>query len=328
MFLDRSPCPEPLRTDLTRLLEQHGVPGGEVVSVDRVEHARVSSNESCVFEVGLRDGRALRLFGKTSGPGSAAGHGGAGHGHWGGVAYEAEIYRQVLRESPVPTPKFFGAIRDEAAGRVHLLIEYLDGGWFVSSYREPLRAMGWASAWLGRFHAANGPRAADGSWPFLKRYDEDYYLGWARRTSLYAGPLHRRFPWLAPLAERFGGVVGTLLGAPPTVIHGEFYPHNVFYHGEAIYPLDWESAAVAPGEIDLAALTEGWEDEQIALFRRAYREARWPGGEPGQADQWFSAAQLFLQFRWLGDRPDWSRQQKVFYRYEVLKGLGVRLGLI
>jgi hypothetical protein len=188
--------------------------------------------------------------------------------------------------------------------------------------------MGWASAWLGRFHAANGPRAADGSWPFLKRYDADYYLGWARRTSLYAGRLHRQFPWLAPLAERFGGVAETLLGAPPTVIHGEFFPHNVFYYGEAIYPLDWESAAVAAGEIDLAALTDGWEDEPVARFRRAYGEVRWPGGEPEQADRWFTAAQVFLQFRWLGDRPDWSQNKKVFYRYDVLKRLGIHLGLI
>jgi len=328
LFLDTSPCPEPLRTALLEIMEHNGIRRDEVECVERIEHARVSSNYSNVISCGLSGGRVLRLFAKYSQSSSEEGHGGSGHGHWGGVAYEAEVYHRVLRHSTLTSPKFYGEYRDEATGQFCFFIEYVEGGWFVSSQSNPRKKMGRAASWLGRFHAENERRAAEHSWPFLKRYDTDYYLGWARRTSQFAGDLHRRYPWLAPLCMRFGEAVTTLQQSPLTVVHGEFYPHNVLYLRGSIFPLDWESAAVASGEIDLAALTEGWSEEMIDSCFSEYVSSRWPVDSSRVDSRWFTAARLFLQFRWLGDQPEWAVDPENFHRYDQMRELATRLRLI
>ena len=49
------------------------------------------------------------------------------------------------------------------------------------------------------------------------------------------------------------------------MIHGEYYPHNILFQSGVVRPVDWETAALAPGEIDLATLCEGWPPEEIRL---------------------------------------------------------------
>lgn len=328
LLLSKSPCPEPLRGCLVRILETHGVRRCEIENIEIIEHARVSSNYSNLIQCELSGGRVLRLFGKYSGSSPEEGHGGHGHGHWGGVAYEAEVYRRVLRHSTVTYPKFYGVHRDGATGRFGFFIEYLEGGWYVSSHEDPLGSLGRAARWLGRFHTENEGPVERNEWPFLKRYDREYYLGWARRTTRFAGPLHRRYTWLGRLCERFGEALDVLQRSPPTVIHGEFCPHNVFYHGESIYPFDWESAAVAAGEIDLAALTEGWPHEVVASCLREYVVSRWPEGPPKGEPMRFAAAQLFFQFRWLGDNQEWTVDEENAHRFDQMKNSAIRLNLL
>src|SRR2546425_655507 len=76
-------------------------------------------------------------------------------------------------------------------------------------------------------------------------------------AEVYAGPLRGKFPWLAGLAGLGDAWFAPLLGATPTVIHGEFYAKTVLLRKQDLFMIDWESAAVAAGEIDLATLTEG-----------------------------------------------------------------------
>ena len=59
------------------------------------------------------------------------------------------------------------------------------------NYVSDPAAMSAAARWLARFHAANADAASNGSFPWLKRYDAAYYLGWPRRTALFARRLHR-----------------------------------------------------------------------------------------------------------------------------------------
>ncbi len=188
--------------------------------------------------------------------------------------------------------------------------------------------MGLAARWIGRFHGAYEERLSHVLMPFLNRYDAEYYLGWAHRTSLFAGHWHRRFPWLSTLCERFEEFVAPLLTPPPTVIHGEYYPKNVLFRGGTVYPVDWESAAVATGEIDLATLTEGWPAEIVRECELEYQRARWPEGSPADFERRLAAARLYLPFRWLGDRPDWTTHETALWRFEQLRSAGERLGLI
>jgi len=95
--------------------------------------------------------------------------------------------------------------------------------------------------------------------------------------------------------------------------------------------VDWESAAVAAGETDLAALTEGpWAEEIVRQCESEYQCARWGSGRPADFERRLDAARLYLHFRWLGERPDSNTadREKASWRFKELRAIGQRLGLI
>ena len=119
-----------------------------------------------------------------------------------------------------------------------------------------------------------------------------------------------------------------LLAPPVTIIHGEFYQKNVLLRDGTIYPVDWQSAAIASGEIDLAALVERWPAAIARACEDAYQRARWPDGAPTDFLRRLDAARVYLQFRWLGDRPEWTTDEACHWRFEPLRLTAMRLGLI
>jgi aminoglycoside phosphotransferase (APT) family kinase protein len=253
--------------------------------------------------------------------------GGSSFGHRGGLAYETEVYRCVLEALPLSRPKFYGVYEDATTGDMGLILEYLEESLRVPKGPQPESLLR-AAHWIGRFHAVNEKRLATGPVSFLNRYDSDYYAGWVRRTSNFSRSQLRKFPWVEPLCERFEAFIDILLSSPPTIIHGEYYPHNVLVkHGE-IYPIDWESAAVAMGEIDLATLTEAWDGEIARQCALEYRRSRWGGGLEDGFERRFSAARLYLSFRWLGERSDWTAGDGNAFYFEQLRSVGEELGLI
>jgi aminoglycoside phosphotransferase (APT) family kinase protein len=270
-------------------------------------------------------GATLRLFCKHT-----AGRSHHAHGHRGGVAYEAEVYRSLLAPLGVPVPRCYGAYSDGSGEGGLLVLEYLDESLRVSKSSDPT-AMVRAARWLATFHAAGhgylGP-VRDGVGSFLNVYDRAYYRGWARRTSQFAGAWHDRFPWLSELWERAEGALALLLESPPTVIHGEFYPLNILDHRGAVYPVDWESAAVAAGEIDLATLTEDWPPEVARACQAEYGRTRWPNGPPASLERRLDAARLYLLLRWLGDRPEWTNHESTGDSLVQLRDLAERLELL
>jgi aminoglycoside phosphotransferase (APT) family kinase protein len=270
----------------------------------------------------LGDGSARQLFCKYG-----VGHTESGFGHRGGVPYEAEVYRRVLRPSGLSAPAFLGSCTNPATGEVWMVLEYLDGSLRVGKAPDPA-AMGLAARWAGQFHAAQETSLTRGDLAFLNRYDAGYYRGWAQRTARFAGPRHEQYPWLSALCGRFEQEAAALLAPTPTVIHGEYYPKNVLWHRGAIYPVDWESAAVASGLIDLASLTEKWPADVAQRCAAEYGQARWPGGTPADFERTLDAARVYLHLRWLGNRPDWTSDEGRTWRFEELHLLGERLGLV
>ncbi len=114
--------------------------------------------------------------------------------------------------------------------------------------------------------------------------------------------------------------------AAPTVIHGEYYPLNILVRRGVIYPIDWESAAVAAGEIDLASLTEGWPDGSARACEQVYGQTRWPGGAPRDFPRRLEAARLYLGWRWLGNAGDHPPGEEELWYVEHLRAAGRRLG--
>jgi Phosphotransferase enzyme family len=313
----------------------------QVTVLDRQPNTYTSTFPSEIVRCRVDGGSELLLFCKYG-----TGHGTSLSGitgHKGGVPYEAAVYRHVLRTSRATTPTFYGAYKDVKTDDTWLILEYLDDSVRLHRTREPSAAIGLAARWIGRFHNATEERLSRPSMHFLTRYDTEYYLGWARRASLVTGYLRPRFPWLTTLCGRFEDVVALLLASPQTIIHGEYYPKNILFRHGTVYPVDWESAAVAAGEIDLAALTENWGTEIGRQCELEYQRVRWPKGAPANFEERLCAAQIYLQFRWLchenrdifirkgpeGERLDWSHEAKVnLVRLEQLRSLGERLGLI
>jgi len=293
--------------------------GNGVEILDRQRNPYASTFPSEILTCRFEDGHTVRLLCKYT-----AGHEHNSFGHRGGVGYEAEVYQRVLAPIGMSAPAFYGDFRDAETGEPWLAIEFLEDAKLADEALDIPKALESAAAWAGRFHALTG----NSSFDFLNRYDGDYYAQWASRTSALAAHWHARLPWLEQLCRRAPDSLRALAGRPATVIHGEFTPHNVLLRGNEVFPVDWESAAIGLAEVDLVCLTDKWTPEIAARCERAYASARFPSGLPVDWHVTLDFASLYWDFRWLGDRPDWTASEKVGPRFEHLRQVAGRLGLL
>jgi hypothetical protein len=245
-----------------------------------------------------------------------------------GTAYEAAVYRQVLQPEVASTPIYCGAYVDPATGATWLLLRYLEEGVRASVGYVQGVAMGLAAEWIGRFHAAGELRLTQMALPFLTVYAADYYVQWAARALRFEKPHARHYGWLAELCRRFAAVSVYLQEQPATIIHGDYYADNVLFQQGAVYPIDWEQAAVAVGAIDLASLTNGWPDAVSMECEQRYQQSRWPAGAPSDFPQTLDAARLFVLFRLLGEAPNWPDAAARRWRLTLLQRAGERMGLL
>ena len=248
-------------------------------------------------------------------------------GHRGGISYEADVYRHVLGSLSAPSITFYGAYGDALVGDMWIVFEYLDESMYIWDSDKPTWILA-AAGWLGHFHRESEALLSRARSSFLNRHDADYYLGWAYRTSQLAGDLHQSYPWLMSLCRRFEEVVDILLEPPTIVIHGEYYPKNILVSQGTIYPVDWESTAIAAGEIDLASLFEGWSLEIASACTDEYCSTRWPERTLPDFERRLDVAKMYWDLRWLGEREEWTHQEKARKRFERLRLLGERFGLI
>jgi len=249
-----------------------------------------------------------------------------GFGHRGGPAYELSVYREVLRPIGVSAPVCYGGEVDPKSGQAWLALEYLPGALGVGKLHRS-GAMVAAAGWIGRFHRLTETRRT-GEAGWLKAYKRQYYMGWVRRTVKYSSSLPRKLPWLEAVCQRASDLLAPLLEQPLSIVHGEYYPHNVLYHCGRVYPVDWEWAARAAGEIDIAALTEDWSAKMTRSCLAAYQRERWPDGVPADFTRRFLAARLYLCFRWMGDHEDWSRYSGLSACLRRLRRLSRELGVL
>ena len=226
----------------------------------------------------------------------------AAYGHRGGLGREAAVYSYVLDPLGVSAPRCIAFRHDDLTDADWLVLEFLEGATPLLESRRT-RSLNRAAEWLGSFHGAT-----EGLWPDLLLSgvpfrDAAWYQGWMDRTASWAGVLHLRYPWLAT-ACRNSSLFEPLLTAPHSVVHGEFSPANVLLRDGEVYPVDWESAAMAPGELDLAFFTLGWPRRLRRRVEAAYARRRWPGGAPAEFAETLRAARIHACFRVLGDSPN------------------------
>lgn len=315
------PTPEALLATLAPLCAEKGISAHPLVSILREENEYSRSHASEIVGCRFADGSERRVFLKYM---AVLEEGHRDHGMRGGLAYEALVYSRVLRDTI--RPAFFG-IHTAGNGALWLVLECLDDT-VPLDLADDDSAILRAAAWLGKFHAAQERRVATEVPPGIRIYDADFCRGWARRTNEFAGEWHRRAPWLAGVCADFDRVIEVLLSAPRTVVHGEFYPHNILYRAGEIFTVDWESAAIGAGEIDLVALTEGWPLETETDCQREYGNARWPSGAPDLFDHRIAAARVYMHLRWMGEHPGWTEQEEdARWQLAELKRWAERFGL-
>ena len=146
------------------------------------------------------------------------------------------------------------------------------------------------------------------------RYDAAFYRVWLERFLNFQSAGLRPAGWES-LVAGYEEAIERLIRLPSTLIHGEFYASNILVEetreGCRIRPVDWETAAIGPGLIDLAALTSGaWSERERTEMAATYHDALLSEGmaEVSLDDLLLAVddCRLHLAIRWLGWAPDWS----------------------
>lgn len=268
-----------------------GQPMERIVSVGQNPFS--SRNTSVLMDVATRRGGVVRILAKA---GRLEERTDAGD-LW-GVAQEVRAYAGPLHDLPNFSSPFIGALHDASTDACWLVLRWLDDAHRVAKSPDP-QAIELAAAWLGRFHRATSARIRRQGLSGLV----DYFDAIPRWAALAqdALVLHARSDVRIRAAlDSLESALAPLLQAEPTVVHGDFYPPNVLVHGDVVVPIDWEWCGVGAGEIDLAALTEGWGERAARRCLTRYVEARW--GEPADraTERRVEAARLFLALRAIG----------------------------
>jgi hypothetical protein len=328
------PSDDRLAGVLTDLLRERGLVRGPVSIVDRSRSGRYSTypNETVTC---LADGAQVQVLCKYGKSDSSS-----GFGHRLGTRYETMVYRDVLTELGLSTPTFYGSHQTAGGDEEWLVMEYIAGHMTLEKGPHPASILR-AASWVGRFHAKADAwmRTADVS-PFI-RYDRDYYAGWPRRMRALSEPLHGLHPWIPDLCRGAEAFVDRFLEIPQTLIHGECTVHNFVIRGaipdhvwkDPAYDvqmalIDWESAAIAFGEIDIAVLVDQWPADVEAMCYEEYTRGRWGDNPPADADFNIRAGQLYMHLRWLGNSADTTTSTKNSFRLERLRQVGEELCLI
>jgi thiamine kinase-like enzyme len=226
---------------------------------------------------------------------------------------EIETYQKILAPNRLGTAYFYGAVVSPNEDRYWLLLEKVAGLRLsqVNDYSDWLNAARWLAQLHSRFTKARGTLNRLSS---LLHYDASFYQLWLQRIEEFQSIPLRRSVWNA-LVDNYERAIERLIRLPSTFIHGEFYASNILVReasdGFRICPVDWETAAVGPGLVDLAALTSGaWSVHERTGMAAAYLEALFPESTPEfSLDDLLLAlddCRLHLAVRWLGWAADWS----------------------
>lgn len=283
---------------------------------DRNHYVEASTYPIELVTCRLSDGQERVLFCKYLASG-----GFSDFGHRGGLVYEAKFYEEVLQAFPHSRVKYYGLGTIAECSEQVMVLEYLGAYLRFVKSAEPVLALQKAAGWAGAFHAYAQDRRPD----FLHVYHRSYYEHWLHHFSDICTPLLPDYPFLAEVVSLYRDHIDLLLDGPQTIIHGEYYPRNVLLRNGEIFPVDWESAAIGPGEVDLATLIEDWDAESIRKAKEAYMLRRWPDGEFSRVDfeRRLVVAKLYLFARFCPwkkvNRTDWIRSESIHkYLLQIL----------
>jgi len=91
--------------------------------------------------------------------------------------------------------------------------------------------------------------------------------------------------------------------------------------------VDWQSAAIGPGVIDLASLIEAWPQDLVRESRDVYARAWSLEDDDARFDDELAAARLYWSMRWLGADEGHATVGRHIGYLDVLQDTAHQLGL-
>ena len=243
-----------------------------------------------------------------------------------GLAFEAAVYRGVLRELPLPLPKFWGGFTDDETGDFVLVMRFYPDA-LTAAQAPDDRGVHALVDWMAAFHDWGAPRVGDPAWAFLPRLDATVHETWLAHTLDFARPFVPAHPWLDGVAAAYRERIPLLADAPATLVHGELTTRNGLWVEDRVLPIDWETAAIGPAEVDLAVFTYDWHPDDQREIEARYVAARWNGSPPCGFAATLLAARLYVAFHWLfGDATECD-EPRVTSHLEALRAEAERCGV-
>ena len=211
------------------------------------------------------------------------------------LAYEAKLYAEVLEEISLSKVTYYGYTEFLDLRLAVIVLGYLGDNLRIN-YSTDTNVLAKAAEWIARFHGLFSSRQPAS----IKIYDEQYYTSWLTRFEKLFYSDREKHPDVTDIIQYFNNNIELLISKSQTIVHGEYYPKNILIKDGLIYPVDWECAAISAGEIDLASLIEGWDQELAENAKKVYVGIRERLEEDYAIDfeRRLLMAQLFLFFRW------------------------------
>lgn len=244
-----------------------------------------------------------------------------------GLAYETQVYEQVLAAAPLSLPRFWGSFTDPDTGSLVSVMRFYPRGMSAAQASDH-GGIDAIIGWMAEFHDWGETHAADPAWTFLARYDAEYYKLWLDRTCELARPLAKEHPWLDAAAAAYRDLIPVLVAARPALVHGELTTRNSLWADGRIMPVDWETAAIGPAEIDLAMFTFDWDLEELHEIERLYTIRRWEGKPPAEFAERMLAARLYVCFHWIFGSPGGHTEQRIRNHLATVQCEAARWGVI
>jgi thiamine kinase-like enzyme len=228
---------------------------------------------------------------------------------------EIRFYENVLRSYPAFGPLFYGSVVDPRQDRYWLFIEHLCGRELYQI--GELNVWQAVARWLAEMHLSFQPLAGSSTalQPHLVRHGaeqqqlrfETACAAMARRGE--ADKCRQLRQW----RETLSGMARAFAAAPPTLLHGEFYPSNILVisseEQNTVKAVDWEMAGVGCGLLDLAALVVGgWAEHEQRAIAEAYLQRMYEHGRHKSEREFFTTldySRLYIALGWLGCSDDW-----------------------
>jgi thiamine kinase-like enzyme len=244
-----------------------------------------------------------------------------------GLVYEGLVYRDILNKLDITVPTFYGTYRPDRSDQFWLVIGYLDHAEQLHYALQP-NAVQLAARWIGHFHRLTENPGNSNSAGFLRTYDHDRYLSIVQSAVERAASTGHAAPWLDTLCRHWEAIADQLSATQPSVIHGDYFQHNILLQSGRVYPVDWELAAIGIGEIDLATLTMGWDQQVAAECEREYTLARWRGQPPSEYYYTLQVARMFAYFHWIAASARQFRTGAIRWALQELQALAKETKLI